>query len=117
MPQHREGKFSTELFKRYQRSEKALVLAILEMYIRGVSTRRVKKADEELCGEGFSASTISRLAKKLDGEPEKFAQQGLREKYPYSNLDARIEKVRVDGVVQGQAVQVAIGVNMDGRRR
>ena len=117
VPQDREGKFSTELFERYQRSEKALVLAVLEMYIQGVSTRRVKKVAEELCGEGFSASTVSRLAKKLDGELERFARRRLEEEYPYLILDARVEKVRVDGVVQSQAVQIAIGVNMEGRRR
>jgi len=72
---------------------------------------------EELCGEGFSASTVSRLAKKLDAELEKFARRRLEEEYPYLILDARMEKMRVDGVVQSQAVQIAIGVNMEGRRR
>lgn len=115
--QDREGKFSTELFEHYQRSEKALVLAILEMYIQDVSTRRVKKVAKELCGEEFSASTVSRLARKLDAELEKFAPRRLWEEYLYLILDARVEKVRVDGVVQSQAVQIAIGVNMDGRRR
>lgn len=117
VPQDREGKFSTKLFERYQRSEKALVLAILEMYIQGVSTRRIKKVAEELCGDGFSASTVSQLAKKLDEELEKFARRRLQEEYPDLILDARVEKVRVGGVVQGQAVQIAIGVNMEGRRR
>ena len=93
VPQDREGKFSTELFERYQRSEKALVLAVLEMYIQGVSTRRVKKVAEELCGEGFSASTVSRLAKKLDGELERFARRRLEEEYPYYRLKLQFDHI------------------------
>ncbi|MBC7288123.1 MAG: transposase, partial [Armatimonadetes bacterium] len=87
------------------------------MCIQGVSTRRVKKVAEQLCGDGFSASTVSRLAKKLDADLEKFARRRLEEQYAYSILDARLEKVQVDEVVQSQAVQVAIGMNMEGRRR
>ena len=60
-----------------------------------MSTRRVKKVAEQLCGEGFSASTVSRLAKKLDEELERFARRGLEEQYPYLILDARVEKVRL----------------------
>ena len=61
------GRFSTELFERYQRSEKALVSALAEMYVQGVSTRKVKAITEELCGHAFSASTISQINKGLDG--------------------------------------------------
>ena len=67
VPQDRQGRFSTEVFERYQRSEKALVSSIIEMYVQGVSTRKVKKVAEQLCGYRFSASTVSRLNRKLDG--------------------------------------------------
>ena len=81
VPRDREGRFSTELFDRYQRSEKALVSALAEMYVQGVSTRKVKAITEELCGHTFSASTISRINKSLDGR--RFAQRRLDEAYPY----------------------------------
>lgn len=116
VPQDRQGRFRTEVFERYQRSEKALVGALTEMYVQGVSTRKVKAITEELCGHEFSASTISRLNQQLDEELEKFAQRRLEEEYPYLILDARYEKVREDGVIRSRAVQIAIGVNWDGRR-
>src|SRR5215207_1172831 len=68
VPQHREGTFSTKLFARYQRNEKALVLALMEMYVEGVSTRKVKGITEELCGTSFSKSLVSSLAGSLDSE-------------------------------------------------
>jgi len=117
IPRDREGRFSTELFERYQRSEKALVSALAEMYIQGVSTRKVKAITEELCGHTFSASTISRINKSLDGTLKRFAERRLDEAYPYLILDGRYEKVRVDGVIQSQAVLIAIGINWDGRRQ
>jgi putative transposase len=116
VPQDRQGRFRTEIFERYQRSEKALVGALTEMYVQGVSTRKVKAITEELCGHEFSASTISRLNQGLDEELEKFATRRLEEDYPYLILDARYEKVREDGVIRSRAVLVAIGVNRDGRR-
>lgn len=116
VPQDRQGNFRTEVFERYQRSEKALVGALTEMYVQGVSTRKVKAITEELCGHEFSASTISRLNKNLDEELEKFATRRLEEEYPYLILDARYEKVREDGVIRSRAVLVAIGVSWDGRR-
>jgi len=63
VPRTRDGSFSTELFSRYQRSEQALVLALLEMVINGVSTRKIKRITEKLCGTSFSKSTVSELAK------------------------------------------------------
>ncbi|HVI78248.1 MAG TPA: IS256 family transposase [Candidatus Acidoferrum sp.] len=116
VPQDRQGRFRTEVFERYQRSEKALVAAMLEMYVQGVSTRKVKSITEELCGHEFSSSTVSRIVKTLDEELEKFAQRRLEEPYPYLILDARYEKVREDGAVRSQAVLVAIGINWEGRR-
>jgi len=116
VPQDRQGQFSTELFERYQRSEKALVLSLMEMYVQGVSTRKVKAITEQLCGHSFSASTISRLNKGLDEALERFARRRLEEPYAYLILDARYERVREDGVVRRRAVLVAIGIGHDGRR-
>ena len=116
VPQDRQGRFRTDVFERYQRSEKALVGALAEMYVQGVSTRKVKAITEELCGHEFSASTISRINQSLDEELEKFAGRQLEEEYPYLILDARYEKVREEGVIRSQAVLVAIGINWDGRR-
>jgi transposase-like protein len=117
VPRDREGRFSTELFDRYQRSEKALVSALAEMYVQGVSTRKVKTITEELCGHTFSASTISRINRGLDGLLRRFAERRLEEAYPYLIVDARYEKVRLDGVIQSQAVFLAIGINWEGRRQ
>ena len=116
VPQDRQGHFRTEVFERYQRSEKALVGAMTEMYVQGVSTRKVKAITEELCGHEVSASTISRLNVKLDEELERFATRRLSEAFPYLILDARYEKVREDGVITNQAVMIAIGVDWEGRR-
>lgn len=116
VPQDRDGQFSTELFDRYQRTEKALVSAMMEMYVQGVSTRKVTKITEKLCGTSFSPSTISRMNKRLDEELESFHERRLSEPYPYVILDARYERVREDGVVRRRAVLVAIGVNWQGQR-
>jgi putative transposase len=116
VPQDRQGRFSTEIFERYQRSEKALVSCLSEMYIQGVSTRKVKAITEELCGHAFSASTVSAMNKTLDVELDKFASRQLELEYPYVILDARYEKVRIDGIIRSQAVLVAIGINWEGRR-
>ena len=117
IPQDRQGHFSTQIFERYQRSEKALVSALAEMYIQGVSTRKVKTITEELCGHAFSASAISAVNKTLDESLERFAKRPLEEDYPYLVLDARYEKVRQEGVIRSQAVQIAIGINDEGRRQ
>ena len=117
VPQDRQGRFSTEIFSRYQRSEKALVAALIEMYVQGVSTRKIKAVSEELCGHEFSASPISELNATLDEELERFARQRLEGEYPYLILDARYEKVREEGVIRSRAVLVAIGIDWEGRRR
>lgn len=117
VPRDRNGEFSTALFERYQRSEKALVSTLAEMYVQGVSTRKVKAITEELCGHSFSASTISQINKGLDESLARFATRPLEEAYPYLILDARYEKVRADSVIQSQAVLVAIGINWDGQRQ
>ena len=117
VPRDRSGEFSTALFERYARSEKALVAALAEMYVQGVSTRKVKAITEELCGHSFSASAISAINKSLDEALERFASRQLEEAYPYVILDARYEKVREDGVIRSMAVQIAIGINWEGQRQ
>lgn len=117
VPRDRSGEFSTALFERYARSEKALVAALAEMYVQGVSTRKVKAITEELCGHSFSASAISAINKSLDEALERFASRQLEEAYPYVILDARYEKVREDGVIRSLAVQIAIGINWEGQRQ
>ena len=117
VPQDRDGRFSTELFERYQRSEQALVATLAEMYVQGVSTRKVKAITEELCGHAFSASAISAINKRLDESLDAFARRPLAEPFPYLILDARYEKVREGGVVMSQAVLIAIGIDWDGRRQ
>jgi transposase-like protein len=117
VPQDRDGRFSTELFERYQRSEQALVATLAQMYVQGVSTRKVKAITEELCGHAFSASAISAINKRLDESLKAFAERPLAEPFPYLILDARYEKVREAGVVMSQAVLIAIGIDWDGRRQ
>src|SRR5215217_1995646 len=117
VPQDRDGRFSTELFERYQRSEQALVATLAEMYVQGVSTRKVKAITEEVCGHSFSASAISAINKRLDESLAAFAQRPLAEPFPYLILDARYEKVREGGIVTSQAVLIAVGIDWDGRRQ
>ena len=117
VPQDRDGRFSTELFERYQRSEQALVATLAEMYVQGVSTRKVKAITEELCGHSFSASTISAINKRLDDSLTAFARRRLEEPFAYLIIDAKYEKVRQAGVVRSCAVLVALGVDWEGRRQ
>jgi putative transposase len=117
VPQDREGTFSTRLFSRYQRSEKALVLALMEMYVEGVSTRKVKEITEELCGTSFSKSLVFSLAGSLDSELQAWRNRRLEaEAYPYLFVDARYEKVRVSHKVLSQGVLVVSAVRDDGFR-
>src|SRR4051794_22946171 len=117
VPQDRDGRFSTELFERYQRSEQALVASLAEMYVQGVSTRKVRAVTEELCGHAFSASAISAVNKRLDEGLAAFARRRLEEPFAYLILDARYEKVREAGIVGSRAVQVAVGIDREGRRQ
>jgi putative transposase len=118
VPQDREGTFSTRLFSRYQRNEKALVLALMQMYVEGVSTRKVKDITEELCGTSFSKSLVSSLATRLDAELEAWRNRPLEaEGYPYLFVDACYEKVRVSHRILSQGVLVVSGVRRtDGMR-
>lgn len=116
IPRLRNGKFSTEMFARYQRSEQALVLAMMEMVINGVSTRKVTLITEELCGAQFSKSTVSELCKNLDPLVESWNHRPLTEPYPFVVVDAMVTKVREDGRVRARGLLLAFGVNMQGYR-
>jgi len=116
VPKDREGRFQTELFEKYQRSEKALVLAIAEMYVQGVSTRKVKKITEELCGLEISKSQVSSLAKGLDAEIDTWRKRLLVKRYPYLVVDALFEKVRHAGTGVSRGVLTVVGIDEDGYR-
>ncbi len=117
VPQDREGTFSTRLFARYQRNEKALCLALMQMYVEGVSTRKVTEITEALCGTSFSKSLVSSLAGRLDAELEGWRSRKLGAKaYPYVFVDARYEKARVDHRVISQGVLIVSAVRDDGYR-
>lgn len=116
VPQTKGTSFYPTLFEKYQRSEKALNLALMEAYVQGVSTRRMKKITEQLCGTEFSAGTISNLSKNLDEELDKFRNRQLTGEYPYLIVDARYENVRQNGAVGKQAVLAIAGINETGFR-
>ncbi|MBA7551539.1 IS256 family transposase ISCARN68 [subsurface metagenome] len=116
VPQTRDGSFSTELFERYQRSEKALIVCLQQMVIQGVATRRVAKITESLCGLDFSKSQVSAICKQLDGEIQSWLNRPLEEPYPYVFVDARYNKIRRDHKVESNGVLIAKGVNSQGKR-
>jgi len=117
VPQDRDGTFSTELFARYQRSEQALVATLMEMYVQGVSTRKVAAITEELCGTSVSKSQVSAVVGRLDPELAAWRSRPLTAAaYPYLAVDARYEHARVDGRVVSLGVLIVAGVRDDGRR-
>lgn len=112
----RDGLFQTELFRRYQRSEQAFVLSMTEMYLNGVSTRKVTNIVEELCGHSVSRSHVSQLAADLDKKLDLWRKRKLTSTYPYLVVDARYERIRtIEGVVP-KAVMIVIGISEDGYR-
>jgi putative transposase len=117
VPQVRDGSFSTDLFLRYQRSEQALVLALLEMVVNGVSTRKVTRITEELCGTSVSKSTISALCSRLDPLVMAWNERPLGElSFPFVLADALVLKVREGDRVRAVSALLAIGVNAAGHR-
>ena len=116
VPQVRGGiRFYPSALEKGCRSERALKLAIAEMYVQGVSTRRVTDVLEKMCGLSVSSTQVSRVAQILDEELEKWRNRPLGE-YPYLVLDAHYEKVRTAGSVVSCAVLTAVGIDTDGRR-
>ena len=115
VPQTRGVAFYPGCIEKGLRSERALKLAVAEMYLKGVSTRKVEKITQELCGLEISSTQVSRMTKELDVEFEKFRNRSLGT-YPYVVLDALYLKVQHNGTVIDQAVLIAYGVNSFGRR-
>ena len=115
VPQLRNGSFSTEIFSRYQRSEQALVLAMMEMVVNGVSTRKVTRITEELCGVSFSKSAVSQLCTALDARVAAFNERPLG-KFPFILVDAMYVKARSHDAVVSKAALVITGINTEGQR-
>jgi transposase-like protein len=104
------------MFQRYQRSEQALMLAMIEMVINGVSTRKIEKITEELCGQSFSKSTVSKLCENLDPVVNGFRNRTLEKHYPFVIVDALYIKVREDSRDRSKGLLVATAVNENGNR-
>ena len=115
VPQVRKGDFYPSALERGTRSERALKLAVAEMYVQGVSTRKVAAITEQLCGFEITSSQVSRATVELD---EVFAQWRERPlgRMPYVQMDARYDKVREGGIVTDQATLTAIGIDEEGKR-
>jgi transposase-like protein len=115
VPQVRDAKFYPSVLERGSRSERALTLALAEMYVQGVSTARVTRITEDLCGCEVSSSDVSRATSLLDKEFQQWRTRPLGQ-FQYLVLDARYEKVRVEGQVRDCSVLLAVGVDPQGRR-
>ena len=117
VPQVRDGSFSPALFARYQRSEQALILALMEMVLNGVSTRKVTAITEELCGTRFSRSTVRQLCTALDRRVHAWNERPLdSHAYPFIIVDALVVKVRRDHAVRATSALMVSGVNANGQR-
>lgn len=117
LPQVRGEAFTSELFGRWQRCEQALVVAMMEMVVTGVSTRKVTRITEELCGKTFSKSTVSALCQQLDPAVHAWNERSLAEQaFPFVIVDALVIKVREDGQVRQVSALIASGVNAEGYR-
>ena len=118
VPQVRKGPFYPSVLTKGLRSERAVWIALAEMYVRGVSTRKVAALVEDVLGLEISSSTVSRAAQELDETLQAWRERPLDEQaYPYLYLDAHYEPVRMDGQIRDVAVLVAVGVGADGHRR
>jgi transposase-like protein len=116
VPQVRDSSFYPDALENGLRSERALTLALAEMYVQGVSTRKVQAIVEQLCGMAVSSSQVSRAAAQLDETLAAWRTRPLGE-IAYLYLDARYENVRQDGQVRDAAVLMAVGVDLDGKRQ
>lgn len=116
VPRTRDGRFSTDIFERYQRHEKALLATMLEMYVSGVSTRKVSKIVEELCGTSVSKSFVSNLTKQLDEQVSQWQYSPFTKAYPYVMVDVLYTKVRENARVVSKSCHIAIGFSEEGDR-
>jgi len=117
VPRTGDGKFSPSIFEKYQRSEKALLASMLEMYVSGVSTRKVSKIVEELCGKKVSKSFVSSLTKELDQMVDQWRHSSLSgQLYPYLMVDVIYIKVRENHRVVSKSCHIAVAINSDGNR-
>lgn len=114
VPRHRNEPFKTVLFENYQRNEQALIAAMMEMVVQGVSTRKIEKVTEELCGEKFSKSTVSEICLTISEKVNAFKNRLLPGRYPFVIADAIYIKVREDYRVVSKACFIAIGINETG---
>ena len=116
VPKLRDCTFSTKLFSRYQRSEQALQLALMELVLQGVSTRKVQEITETLCGRRFSKSTVSALCGQLEPPVQVFKARPLSKAYPFVVLDAIYMKARERGAIRSKGMLLAIGISEAGQR-
>jgi len=117
VPRTRSGDFSTEVFEKYQRCDQAFLLSMTEMFVNGVSTRKVSNIVEQLCGESVSKSMVSSLTKKLDPVVNEWASRPLNVyDYRYLYVDAMYIKVRENDKVVSKAVYIGLAVRADGKR-
>lgn len=116
VPRHRNQPFRTMLFENYKRSEAALVAAMAEMVVSGVSTAKVGRVMEELCGRSFSKQAVSEACRELDGPVEEFRTRRIEGDYLFVMADATYVKVREDHRIKSKALLIAIGLNRSGRK-
>lgn len=116
VPRHRNQPFKTMIFENYSRSEAALIASMTEMVINGVSTRKVSKVVETLCGTSFSKSTVSDLCKDLSAAVKEFRNRPLTENYPFMTVDATYFKVRENHRIVSKAFMIALATNDQGHR-
>lgn len=116
VPRHRNVPFKTMVFDNYRRSEAALVTTMAEMVVGGVSTAKVGRIMEELCGKGFSKSAVSEACRELDGPVREFRERPLEGEYPFVMLDATFPRVREDRRVRAKALMIAVGLTPGGKK-
>ena len=116
VPRHRNVPFKTLVFENYSRSEAALVAGMAEMVVNGVSTRKVSRVMETLCGTSFSKSAVSDVCKDLDKAVKEFRTRPLEGDYPFLTVDATYFKVRENSRVISKAFMIAYGTNAEGHR-
>lgn len=116
VPRHRNQPFHTMIFENYSRSEAALISAMTEMVVNGISTRKISRVTEILCGTSFSKSTVSELCTRISADIETFRERPLSDDYPFLMVDATYFKARVNHKIEARAFMVAMGIRADGTR-